>query len=185
MTTDHTAKVTHFPMGSDVPEWLLMLIPQGPQSVKDQFRFAMDVDVIDHQDYFMVVPTALEIQGIGILDMAGTRFCNVWAADKMVRVAIGQTHFWPPGTDIETAQRQANSGPVVGVMQNQRGAPSADYLDAHQERLMQEAQYKHRVPMPPPQYYAEDQQQYAANKSAEYLASKPPAKRWSWLRFLG
>lgn len=83
------AAVTKVRMGQGVPEWLLAIEPMGPQANRGAFRFAVDVDIIDTPDFFVVVPTMAGSYP-GILDMQDTHGCKVLAASKLVRFALVQ-----------------------------------------------------------------------------------------------
>lgn len=78
-----TPTLQSFPMGANVPEWLLDLRPK-PGSVRGKFRFATDVDVIETEHYFVIVPTADVFTKV--LDDSGTTGCAIAAADKPVHL---------------------------------------------------------------------------------------------------
>lgn len=96
MTTE-VPTVIKLPMGSDVPEWLLMVLPNNSQANPGKFRFAHDVEVIDTPDYYLIVPLVVGDFGY-LFDTGGMINCGVWAAGKMVRIIERQTHLYPVGT---------------------------------------------------------------------------------------
>lgn len=50
-------KCTRFAPGAAVPEWLLAAEPMGPDSVAGPFIFQIEVDVIELEDRFVLLPT--------------------------------------------------------------------------------------------------------------------------------
>lgn len=81
-----TSTVTQFRMGADVPEWLLTLEPRTAQSKKENFRFMVDVDVIETEQVFVVVPRVFGPYS-GMIDTSGVVDCDMFAPGKPTRMA--------------------------------------------------------------------------------------------------
>lgn len=91
-----TETITKFAMGDNVPEWLITVEPMHPTSHKENFRFAVDVDVIETPDVFVVVPRLFGSYH-AILDMSGTHGCKMFAPGKVTRIAVGLSDFFADG----------------------------------------------------------------------------------------
>lgn len=91
-----TEIVTRFPMGTDVPEWLITVEPMGPQARKGNFRFAVDVDVVETADNFIVVP-AVYGPFAHVIDSSGTVGCKMFAPGKVTRLVNMMTDLFAEG----------------------------------------------------------------------------------------
>ena len=91
-----TETITQFAMGEAVPEWLITVEPMHPGSHKQNFRFAVDVDVIETPDVFVVVPRMFG-NFLAIIDMSGTHGCHMFAPGKPTRIATGLADIFAPG----------------------------------------------------------------------------------------
>ena len=89
--------VQHFKMGSDIPAWLLAIEPVNEASVMGQSRFGCDVDVLETDDYFLLLPTNILLPVSGILDFTGTYNCTAVATAKPVRILVSETVPFPRG----------------------------------------------------------------------------------------
>ena len=100
MTEELTRK--RFAAGEVVPEWLLVAEPMYPNSVRGQFSFATPVDVIETDEYFVVLvlpygpySSALSFSGAG---------CKILAASKAVRIPGQQSIIQPESVDAWGSQ---------------------------------------------------------------------------------
>jgi len=96
-TKTDTAKIVSIPMGSPIPDWLLVAEPQVAGAPKGNWRFDCDVVVIElSTDFFVwpIVPLG-EPSTCLVLDMTGMLGHNVDAATKPVRVIHQIAHFFP------------------------------------------------------------------------------------------
>lgn len=125
--------VANYPMGSDVPEWLLAVTPGGPTSHMGKVRFAVDVDVIETPNYFLVAPTSLAPVLPYPLDTEGTSGCNIAAASKLVKFSIYQQSFLPAeisakivGAALGYAPSGIGATPAAAVNTPPAGAWSAN-----------------------------------------------------------
>ena len=91
-----TEIITSFAMGASVPEWLIAVEPMSPGSKRGNFRFAVDVDVVETPDVFLVAIRSLA-SGYTILDMGGVQGCRLFAASKPVRIINATIDFLPEG----------------------------------------------------------------------------------------
>ena len=80
-----TETVTRYRMGADIPEWLIAVEPNRPESRKGTFRFATDVDVIETENYWLVIQIGYESLP-EIVDGVGMSGCTIFAASKPVRI---------------------------------------------------------------------------------------------------
>lgn len=94
-----TETVTKFAMGERVPDWLITIEPMNPQSHKENFRFAIDVDVIETDEVFVVIPRTFS-SGHSIIDMSGTHGCKLFAPGKPARVVVSTNDFFAEGVGV-------------------------------------------------------------------------------------
>lgn len=94
-----TETVTKFATGERVPDWLITIEPMSPQSHKENFRFAIDVDVIETDEVFVVVPRTFG-SGHSIIDMSGTSGCKLFAPGKPTRVVVSTNDFFAEGVGV-------------------------------------------------------------------------------------
>lgn len=86
--------VTALPMGSDIPDWLLVAEPMVADAPRGNFRFAGDVHIIDTPDYFVVVPQALG-NNPPLIDGSGMINHRIYAPGKPVHVVLVQSVTFP------------------------------------------------------------------------------------------
>lgn len=93
-TTSVPCTAIRLPMGSDIPEWLIVCEPASPKARKGAFRFAVDVEIVEGPDHYLVMPL-----GFGnlpaVIDASGTFECKIYAPTKPVRVAVNQITYLP------------------------------------------------------------------------------------------
>lgn len=83
--------MTRMAMGSDVPEWLLVVEPRSAQSRKGAFRFAADVMLYETPDHYLLEP--VELLDRPLLDLSQCIDCRLSAASKQVRMTVALTTF--------------------------------------------------------------------------------------------
>lgn len=123
--------VTPMKMGEAIPEWLVTLEPNpaNPQaSRRGEFRFAVDVDILDLPDYFLVLPRA-STPFLRLVDADGTEGCILWAASKPVHLVTA----WHTVEPHERPQVLTPFGQIAGFPGYAPPAPpAADYRFALQ-----------------------------------------------------
>lgn len=101
--------ITTLKMGADVPEWLMALEPHPnvPRSARGNFRFAVDVDVIDLPEFYIVLPRVMGAF-TAMIDTSGTEGCIIQAATKPVQLVMAWntvdsmangSHAWVAGNE--------------------------------------------------------------------------------------
>lgn len=131
---EDTAKlvtVRQFAMGEAIPEWLLTLEPRSKTSRREHFRFAVDVDMIETTEVFVVVPRVFGNYGT-MIDMMGTSDCDMFAPGKPVRFA---------STLMDVFARGAM--PPVPLMPGQFQEMPSQEIDANKE--LREAHFAARA----------------------------------------
>ena len=110
-----TEIITSFAMGDSVPEWLIAVEPMSPGSQRGNFRFAVDVDVVETPDVFLVAVRSLA-SGYTVLDMAGVQGCRLFAASKPVRIINETIDFLPEGMTPLVPMGAAVAPPHFGLL---------------------------------------------------------------------
>ena len=110
-----------FKMGMDIPAWLLSADPVQAHAPRGNFRFACDCDVIETDDYFLVVPLQTGPYPIDTSNMVAH---NVYATSKNVVLVLAQGGF---GT-LEHAQW---TGVLPGLPGAGGPATSVEVKDPH------------------------------------------------------
>lgn len=92
-----TAKISILRMGSPIPDWLLVADPQVAGAPKGNWRFDVDVSIVELADDFIVFPILPfgEPSSARILDMIGIDKHHIYAAAKPVRVIHMVNTFFP------------------------------------------------------------------------------------------
>lgn len=86
--------VTPIPMGTAIPDWLLVAEPMQAGAPRGNFRFAIDVHVVDTPEYFVVVPMTLGVHP-PLIDASGTALHRIYAPVKPVHMVDAQQVFFP------------------------------------------------------------------------------------------
>ena len=81
-------RMTRFAAGTRVPEWLLAVEPMNKDSVLDEPRFIVAVDVVEVSDRFFVIPVGVS-NGPGIMSFNGS-YCTITAPGKPVEAVIAK-----------------------------------------------------------------------------------------------
>jgi hypothetical protein len=91
-----TAKITILPMGSSIPDWLIVADPKVAGAPKGHWRFDVDVSIVELADDFIVFPilTIGEPSTARILDMTGIGPHHIYAATKPVRIVHAFNSFF-------------------------------------------------------------------------------------------
>ena len=105
-------RVTSFKMGADIPEWLLVLNPIGPNATRKFWRFGCDIDVFETEDYFLLFPTSRLLATPRIFDDEGTFGNEATAAGKPVWIAQLRSVIF--ATHAETAQLAGSQWQKIG-----------------------------------------------------------------------
>lgn len=80
--------ITRLKMGDAIPEWLLVCEPETPGAQRGNFRFDVDVDVIETPNYLIIFPAFQfgVVQHFKVIDDSGTMNHFVYAPAKPVHI---------------------------------------------------------------------------------------------------
>lgn len=119
-----TAKISILRMGSPIPDWLLVADPQVAGAPKGNWRFDVDVSIVELTDDIIVFPVLPfgEPSSARILDMTGIGPHHIYAATKPVRIIHMVNTFFPfeytaavAAKQMEVAQRAAAGATVIST----------------------------------------------------------------------
>lgn len=133
--------VTALPMGSDIPDWLLVAEPLVAGAHRGNFRFTVDVHVIDTPNYYIVVPMQLG-QHPPLIDGSGTMQHRVYAPGKPVHVIGAQEVYFPLEINAWHGSAGVSGGPVMPAS---TPAPAPDFQAANDAAKRVTAPFRHRL----------------------------------------
>lgn len=139
-----TAKISILRMGSPIPDWLLVADPQVAGAPKGNWRFDVDVSIVELADDFIVFPILPfgEPSSARILDMTDIGPHHIYAATKPVRVIHMVNTFFPleyaaavAAHQQQAAQRAAAAATMISTANPPPQMPAPDRRPGLLQRL--------------------------------------------------
>lgn len=140
-------KCTRFAPGAAVPEWLLAAEPMGPDSVAGPFIFQIEVDVLELEDRFVLLPTGtgnlapiLHYGGQGARLYAPAKpVCNVLVTNTIMGLEVDAWSEVPQASPAQQGLSQSTSPAMPAAPYNPYDPVIQAQLRAQQEAQQQDA----------------------------------------------